>query len=99
MSKQRRGVYTGKWSEDELNAAVITGQHPQTGRDLGIEDIKSIGITLAWRAAIQRGDPNATKALVRLKKERLREKLKQRGKLRKGPASHCKPFLQRSWFM
>lgn len=46
----------------------MTGKHPKTGRDLNIDDIRAIKSAMAWRVAVEKGEPSALKVLARRKK-------------------------------
>jgi len=43
----------------------MTGKHPKTGRDLNIDDIRAIKSAMAWRVAVEKGEPSALKVLAR----------------------------------
>ncbi len=62
-----KGRY-GSWDEGKINEALMTGKHPKTGRDLNIDDIRAIKSAMAWRVAVEKGEPSALKVLARRKK-------------------------------
>ncbi len=72
------------WDEDSIDAAMMTGRNPRTGRALSMDDIEAFHSAMQWRVAVEKGNPNAMKVLARKKKMSLRANLKRKGKLRKG---------------